>query len=546
MFAMKQQDPDSREQACMLCRRAEADPDICGCKTTKKGLCAHTYCLFLASGLFLQERRNGFLVEDTRRAIQEAAQKRCFVCGEMGATITCREKGCDCSFHLPCASEGECVTQFFGLYRSFCWKHRPKQAVQATPEQSSTCIICLDPVEDKKSYRTMVCPACQHAWFHRSCIQKQAIHAGVCFRCLHCQDKDLFVMEMLTMGIRVSKRQPSWESDQAFGLVYQRHILCSARKCLCPRGREQAEEEGSWQLLLCSSCAAEGIHRCCSYLWNGTTTWECDCCAGLGTASSDNSELASCSTASQAAAGLSHSSLVYESSRPSTITQAPLGPSHRSPVPESSSRSSHPGPDRIRHRSRLQRRAQKPYSRPGKHRGTSCVPAPSAEPRSPSTAEQVTEGLLLGTLALERSRSTSARQAASGLSCGALALKTSSRSSNPGPDRIRHRSRLHRQAQKPYSRPGKHRGTSCVPAPSAEPRSPSTAEQVTEGLLLGTLALERSRSTSARQVASGLSCGALALETSSRSSHLGPDRIRHHSRLKRRAQKPYSRPGRRC
>lgn len=31
--------------ACMLCCWAEADPDICGCKTVKKGLCAHTYCL---------------------------------------------------------------------------------------------------------------------------------------------------------------------------------------------------------------------------------------------------------------------------------------------------------------------------------------------------------------------------------------------------------------------------------------------------------------------------------------------------------------------
>ncbi|NWH55725.1 PHF7 protein, partial [Fregata magnificens] len=263
----------------MLCRRAEADPDICGCKRAKKGLCAHTYCLFLASGLFPQESRNGFLVEDTRRAIQVAALKRCFVCGETGAAITCREKGCDRSFHLPCASEGECVTQFFGLYRSFCWQHRPEQAVQASPEQNSTCIICLDLVEDKKSYRTMVCPACQHAWFHRSCIQKQAIHAGVGFRCLHCQNKDQFVMEMLAMGIRISKRQPSWESDQAFGLVYQRHVRCSASKCLCPGGREQAEEEGSWQLLLCSSCAAEGVHRRCSYLRNSATTWECDCCA---------------------------------------------------------------------------------------------------------------------------------------------------------------------------------------------------------------------------------------------------------------------------
>ncbi|KAM9639252.1 G2/M phase-specific E3 ubiquitin-protein ligase-like, partial [Morphnus guianensis] len=132
--------------------------------------------------------------------------QRCFICGEMGAAITCGEKGCDRSFHLPCASRGECVTQFFGLYRSFCWEHRPEQAVKAKPGQNSTCIICLDPVEDNKSYHTMVCPACRHAWFHRSCIQKQAIHAGVRLCCLRCRNQDQFVMEMLAMGIRISKR----------------------------------------------------------------------------------------------------------------------------------------------------------------------------------------------------------------------------------------------------------------------------------------------------------------------------------------------------
>ncbi|XP_049656067.1 PHD finger protein 7-like [Accipiter gentilis] len=229
-FAMKRQEPDSRGQARLLC-----------------------------------------------------SFQRCFVCGEMGAAITCGEKGCDRSFHLPCASRGECVTQFFGLYRSFCWEHRPEQALKAKPGQNSTCIVCLGPVEDKKSYHTMACPACQQAWFHRSCIQKQAIHAGVCFCCLHCRNQDRFVMEMLAMGIRISKRQPSWESGQALGPVYQRHRRCNASKCLCPGGREQAEEEGPWQVLLCSSCAAKGTHRRCLYSSNSAITWECDCCAGLGT-----------------------------------------------------------------------------------------------------------------------------------------------------------------------------------------------------------------------------------------------------------------------
>lgn len=38
-----------------------------------------------------------------------------------------------------------------------------------------------------------------------------------------------------------------------------------------------------WELLLCSSCAAEGTHRRCSYLSNDADAWECKACAGVGT-----------------------------------------------------------------------------------------------------------------------------------------------------------------------------------------------------------------------------------------------------------------------
>lgn len=95
-------------------------------------------------------------------------------------------------FHLP--------------HRSFCWEHRPQQTVQARPSQDNTCSICLDTVENKISYKTMGCPACQDARFHRQCIQRLALHAGIGFRCPCCLNQDPFMMEMLTMGIRLSKR----------------------------------------------------------------------------------------------------------------------------------------------------------------------------------------------------------------------------------------------------------------------------------------------------------------------------------------------------
>ncbi|XP_064572972.1 LOW QUALITY PROTEIN: uncharacterized protein LOC135449682 [Zonotrichia leucophrys gambelii] len=207
----------------------------------------------------------------------------CFICCKMGATITCCQTGCDRTFHLPCAPDGQCVTQYFGAYRSFCWEHRPQQALRPRPSQDNTCAICLDTVEDNISYKTMGCPACQDARFHRHCIQRLALHAGIDFRCPRCLKQEPFTTEMLAMGIRLSKRPPSWQTDPEVGPSDQRHGRCDATTCLCPGGREHTEAHGRWQLRLCSSCAAEGIHQLCSSLGNSTCSWECSTCAATDT-----------------------------------------------------------------------------------------------------------------------------------------------------------------------------------------------------------------------------------------------------------------------
>ena len=93
--------------ACLLCRRTEADPDICGDKREKYGLCAHVFCLVSCTGPlssiavgcpchsllisslplpqnfamsnFLQGKRRvgfmGFHPRDIRLAVGRAAQK---------------------------------------------------------------------------------------------------------------------------------------------------------------------------------------------------------------------------------------------------------------------------------------------------------------------------------------------------------------------------------------------------------------------------------------------------------------------------------------
>ncbi|KFP79761.1 PHD finger protein 7, partial [Acanthisitta chloris] len=262
---------------CMLCRRAEVDLNICGDMTVCPGLCVHTYCMVLASGLLLPRNRSNFRLGDVRRVIREAVKKCCFVCGKTGAAITCWDTGCSRSFHLPCATQGQCVTQFFGLYRSFCPEHRPQQAAQPWHKGHNTCSICLNAVELQTSYGTMACPVCQDARFHRLCIQRLALQAGIAFRCPHCRNQEPFMTEMLTMGIQVLKRPQAWQSNE----VRQpdpKYITCDASKCLCPQRRQHTEEQGPWELLLCSSCTTTGTHRYCSFVGPLTDSWMCQKC----------------------------------------------------------------------------------------------------------------------------------------------------------------------------------------------------------------------------------------------------------------------------
>ncbi|XP_048167218.1 PHD finger protein 7-like [Corvus hawaiiensis] len=355
----------------------------------------------------------------------------------MGASITCCETGCDRTFHLPCAPDGECVTQYFGAYRSFCWEHRPQQAVHARPSQDNTCSICLDTVENRISYKTMGCPACQDARFHRQCIQRLALHAGIGFRCPCCLNQEPFMMEMLTMGIRLSKRlgfllpahkvPPSRESVQAVTPLGQRHGRCDAETCLCPGGREHAEEEGPWQLRLCSSCAAEGTHRHCSSLGNSTYSWECHTCAGTETGSTGKPELVSPSTSSQELSMPSQGVLLLNSScflRPRQALK------RRYPEEEIPSRTT--------------------YSPPAKRRRIDDGPAHSANDSSPSTSLQAASRLPEGALAIN---SQAARPRRPYRPPWLFHRSTTDNRSQPGPIRMRHVWRQQHRAKKPYCRP---------------------------------------------------------------------------------------------
>ena len=142
------------------------------------------------------------------------------------------------SVPLPTSPHFSAYPSFPPSPRSFCCEHRPQQIVEADPEPDTACIICLEPVGDKKSYHTMVCPVCIQAWFHQSCIQVgalpllcshrrcsaapgpahtlaacvllpqgQAMSAGILrFQCPVCRDRMQFRTQMHILGIQIPAR----------------------------------------------------------------------------------------------------------------------------------------------------------------------------------------------------------------------------------------------------------------------------------------------------------------------------------------------------
>uniref|UniRef100_A0A8V1AJN5 PHD-type domain-containing protein n=1 Tax=Gallus gallus TaxID=9031 RepID=A0A8V1AJN5_CHICK len=263
---------------CGLCKRTDYDPDIYGETCRQDRLCVHENCLVSPNP------RPPALCQPLPPRRSNSSPLVCCVCRQRGASVRCHRRRCSRTFHYPCGRERGCVSQFFGEYRSFCWQHRPTQQVQPLRQQRPQCAICLEAVQGRPCYRTLICPSCTSAHFHRHCIQGQALRAALHhFRCPLCQDMQTFQAEMFRLGIKIPDRDAAWEEEGAFNELYQRHNSCDASLCLCSLGRDYSNNTGPWRMLLCSSCASCGTHQRCSAIPEDSESWECSGCSGVGT-----------------------------------------------------------------------------------------------------------------------------------------------------------------------------------------------------------------------------------------------------------------------
>ncbi|XP_067847489.1 G2/M phase-specific E3 ubiquitin-protein ligase [Heptranchias perlo] len=287
----KRQTLNPCDPPCAFCRRSDDCPEKYGDKKTYDcGITLHYYCLIMSSGLYQRGKENegiyGFLAADIKKELRRASRMKCRVCKKRGASIGCAITKCPKSFHFPCGVENQCIFQFTGQFASYCWDHRPVQKVPCASIWSGspyTCAVCLESIDPIPSYDVMKSPCCKNTWFHRQCVQFQALSAGVFFfRCTICSNKDEFQKEMLRMGIHVPEKDASWELEEnAFQELLQRYQRCDARRCLCKNGREYAEPDSKWDIVLCKYCGSSGTHLTCSLLASCLENWECPECRDI-------------------------------------------------------------------------------------------------------------------------------------------------------------------------------------------------------------------------------------------------------------------------
>ncbi|KAM7163918.1 G2/M phase-specific E3 ubiquitin-protein ligase isoform 2-T2 [Macrochelys suwanniensis] len=277
--------------ACVLCQRIDDCPEKYGEKRTYKeynNLTVHYYCLLMSSGIWQRGEEDegvyGFLIKDIRKEVNRAAKLKCNICKKKGASIGCVAPKCKRSYHFPCGVQRECIFQFMEYFGSYCWEHRPVQKLPSDESRgSSQCTICLEFVEHFPVYNILKSPCCKNAWFHRDCLQYQALSAGVFFfRCTVCNNKDKFQNEMLRMGIHIPEKDASWELEEnAYQDLLQRYQHCDARRCLCRNGRDYNKPDSKWEIKCCQCCGSCGTHLACSPIQSWEENWECIECRSI-------------------------------------------------------------------------------------------------------------------------------------------------------------------------------------------------------------------------------------------------------------------------
>ncbi|XP_074650131.1 uncharacterized protein LOC141905214 [Tubulanus polymorphus] len=270
---------------CLFCGTSSKDENFYGKLFSLNGISVHYFCMLFSSGLCQNGGSEkdgilGFLTIDIKKEYRRGKRLKCGYCKNKGATIGCCMKACRMMFHFDCGRKNGALHQFFGTYSSYCHSHRLKQQIPPDRTYSDPCPICMTPVETVPSLQSLKPQCCRKTWFHRSCIEKFAVSAGLYFfKCPMCNNKDEFQSEMLKFGIYIPDQDATWEREpNAFVDLIERYNHCDSTECFCPKGRDFNKDDTKWEIVLCDLCGSSGTHLKCQKLKSHMDNWSCTTC----------------------------------------------------------------------------------------------------------------------------------------------------------------------------------------------------------------------------------------------------------------------------
>uniref|UniRef100_A0A672HES3 G2/M-phase specific E3 ubiquitin protein ligase n=1 Tax=Salarias fasciatus TaxID=181472 RepID=A0A672HES3_SALFA len=285
---MKKKKSMRESKSCALCSCSDDDPALFGEKirVEEHNLFVHYFCLLTSCGIYQRGEDDegvfGFLVSDIKKEIRRSSRLKCIGCQKKGACVGCNVSNCRRMVHFPCGRKLQFVSQFTGLFPSYCDRHSPSQSLTSGLDHSlpQSCSICLDVLEPVLSYSVLKCPSCHNSWFHRDCVQRQAHSAGLFFfRCTLCNNKENFQEEMIRLGIYIPERDASWEMEEnAYSDLLEVYTHCDASICVCDDGRSHSAVSGWFKVIRCQLCGSRGTHRKCSDLRLNSSDWACSVC----------------------------------------------------------------------------------------------------------------------------------------------------------------------------------------------------------------------------------------------------------------------------
>lgn len=117
----------------------------------------------------------GFLLKDIKEEYNASVKFKCCYCERGHATLKCSGRHCAKKFHYTCGVKNQCLSQFFGEFKTYCNRHRQKQKIPPrfaiTNQSVIICAICLEEIEEKNLTEILWAPCCKTAWYHRKCLQ---------------------------------------------------------------------------------------------------------------------------------------------------------------------------------------------------------------------------------------------------------------------------------------------------------------------------------------------------------------------------------------